>query len=535
MIPSSLALLVTARHAYSQTLTFHNAPDFFVVTNRFYTASVSKHTGELRSVVDRLRGDTAIFGDRFVVRISGRNDSVGPANYSATRLGIELAFDFYIRVVWSATLAGSGGDHRIERTYEFTNGPFIYEEVAVLVGHGSAGVRKPTLALDEVVWEFQREIKNVLIDKAAADLWIELPEGPMGGLRLTLSGHAFSTKFEENGSTLRRRIVAAGRVNDPASTLAELSSGHGLIATSVLSIVGSLPDEGLRRQPQFWFYPGYGLRSEVSESSFTFVNWDQYEILNRLVPLRRKYVENASANDWLQEDMLIRGTMHLVNRMKLDGGWPKWPSWHGAVTYPDGAIFTAHSRAFPAMAYLWNYLTIEWESVRWVHRHNDADVIYNQLQQLRKFFGVAPEASNINFEDRHEGVDYIAYSANRKEVLGNGPKGVLNTHAHALDFAWIMKEASELQGSSEDVKKWQAIVELYHHGSKMLYNLLYPGARDCQSVAEPSGGQTPHCNYLSGHVAYSIDNPCIYPGCGGPPPHPFYSFISQAGSAAGCL
>src|SRR5207249_4554084 len=98
-----------------------------------------------------------------------------------------------------------------------------------------------------------------------------------------------------------------------------------------------------------------------------------------------------------------------------------------------------------------------------------------------------------------------------------------------------MKEASELRGSPQDARKWQAIVEFYHPGSKMLYQLLYPGAKDCHTVTELSGSQASHCNLLSGHLAYSIDNPCVYPGCDEPGAHPSYSYISHEGIAAGYL
>lgn len=355
----------------------------------------------------------------------------------------------------------------------------------------------------------------------------------MGGLELRLNGHTFATKFDDDATNPRRRIVISGKLQDAASTAADLEGGHGLVAASLVSIFAGLPDESGLHQALLRFYPGYGLRQEGSDGTFTFVDWNHYELSNYVIPLRRKYRDNPTPNDWLEEDVLIRITMHLVDRMKLDSGWPKWPAWTGAVSYPQGDIFTAHSRAFPAMAYLWSYLTIEWESGRWVHSQGDADVIYNQLQQLRKFYGVGPDASSINFRDRHERVEYIAYSANRKETLANGPKGVLNTHAHALHFAWIMQEASELSGSSEDATKWQAIVELYHPGSKTLYKLLYPGARACRAVAQPGAQRASDCDFLSGHVGYSIGNPCIYPGCGGSGAHPSYSLISHKGIAAG--
>jgi len=64
-----------------------------------------------------------------------------------------------------------------------------------------------------------------------------------GGLELKLTGHAFSTTFNGGAASARRRIVVSGKVQDEASTSAELESGHGLVAASVVSIVGGLPDD----------------------------------------------------------------------------------------------------------------------------------------------------------------------------------------------------------------------------------------------------------------------------------------------------
>ena len=535
VMTSSVGLLLVPILATGQQLAFRDSAQSFVVTNRYYRASVSKQTGELYSLVDRLRGRAVVSGDRLIVRVKARRDSIGLTDFSDARLSIADGFDFYIRAVWQGTLAGSAGRQRIERTYEFTNSPHVYEQVVILVAGVPAEPAEAKLGLHEVTWEFRRESGSTVIRQNAEDLWTELPGGPMGGLELKLTGHAFTTRFDDDAANPRRHIVVSGRVQDAASTSAELSGGHGLVAASVISIVGPWPEDPTLYQPLHRFYPGYGLRQVDSESTFTFVNWNTYDVSNLLIPLRRKYVDSPTANDWLNEDALIRITMHLADRMKLDGGWPQWPAWTGAVTYPRGDIFTAHSRAFPAMAYLWSYLTIEWEAGRWVHSQKDADLIYNQLQQLRRFYGVGPDSSSVNFRDRHEGVDYIAYSASRKETLGNGPRGVLNTHAQALLFAWIMKEASDLRGSSEDARKWRAIVELYQPGSKTLYRLLYPGARNCRVVGKPGTRRASDCDFVSGHVAYSIDNPCIYPGCSAVGAHPLYSLISHEGIAPGYL
>ena len=536
IIVSSLPLLVTPSSVWGQAVRFQNLPQAFVVTNRYYVATISKQTGELSSVIDLVRGRTAISRDRVTVRLAGRPQPSAPTIFSRISFSIKDGFDFYVRVVWTGSPPSGGESSQIERTYEFTTSPLIYEQVAIIAGGGRREPRDSLLALDEVTWEFQRQTETVAVGRATDDLWTELPIGPMGGLELRLVGHRFTSNFEDHKANPRRRIIISGHVQDALATSAVLSARHGLVAASVVSLLGRLPDDSLTQQPEFWFYTGYGLRQGDADSTLTFVNWNGYELSNRLIPLRRRYLGDPSVNDWFEEDMLIRITMHLVNRMRLDGGWPRWPAWSSAgVTYPQGDIFTAHSRAFAAMAYLWSYLTIDWTSDHWVHSHTDADLIYDQLQQLRPFYGVGPDSSNVNFKDRHQGVYYIAYSASRKEILGNGPKGVLNTHAQALQFAWIMKGASELRESAADARGWQEIIDFYHPGSRMLYISLYPGAKTCHSVSEPSGRLASKCDSLSGHVGYSIGNPCIYPGCGGPGAYVWYSTISHQGIATGYL
>src|SRR2546425_565028 len=314
VITSAVGLLLFPMFATGQQLAFRDSAQSFVVTNRYYRASVSKQTGELYSVVDRLRGRMAISGDKLNVRVAGRRDSIGPADFSTARFSIADGFDFYVRVVWRGTLAGSGDRQHIERTYEFTNSPYIYEQVAILVVGAPGEPPEPKLALQEVTWAFRRDNESVTIGRTAEDLWTELPGGPMGGLELSLTGQTFATTFADPTTSPRRRIVISGKLNDPASTSADLKAGHGLVAASLVSISGGLPDDSVLHQPLLRFYPGYGLRQEGSDGTFNFVNWNYYELSNGLIPLRRKYSDNPAANDWLEEDVFIRITMHLVDR-----------------------------------------------------------------------------------------------------------------------------------------------------------------------------------------------------------------------------
>src|SRR5205823_4279497 len=141
-----LFLLAAPVDTQGQTLAFRDVDTSFVVMNRYYTASVSKQTGELHSVIDRRDGHTAISGDRLIVRIS-RPPEQRSADFSSWRFSIQHGFDFYVRVVVASSNAGD--NLRVERTYEFTNSPYIYEQVAI-VGTARPGARETAMTLNEV-------------------------------------------------------------------------------------------------------------------------------------------------------------------------------------------------------------------------------------------------------------------------------------------------------------------------------------------------------------------------------------------------
>src|SRR5947207_1215196 len=293
-----------------QNVVFKDLEKTFLVTNRYYTASVNKQTGELYSVLDRSSGRTAISGDKLIIRLASRDQPLAPGDFSASRFSIEDGFDFYVRVLWTSAISDGAADSRIERTYEFTSGPNIYEQVAIVTG-ATRDARKTARTLEEVTWEFRRESYNIPVRRTAEDLWSALPIGALGGMQLTLPGHAFATAFDSNATNPRRRIVISRHIQDHASTLADLGNGHSLVSASVVSLLDRFPDQAAFNQPKFAFYPGYGLRQDLSDSSLSFINWNHYELSNWLIPLRRRYVVKATATDWLQEDMLIRITMHL--------------------------------------------------------------------------------------------------------------------------------------------------------------------------------------------------------------------------------
>jgi len=100
---------------------------------------------------------------------------------------------------------------------------------------------------------------------------------------------------------------------------------------------------------------------------------------------------------------------------------PRWPRVDRRGELSAGDVFTAHSRAFPAMAYLWSYLTIDWDRVSgFIPRGRD--LIYNQLQQLRPVLWRGPNASSTISETATI-VSIHCLFRNRKETLGTDRRG----------------------------------------------------------------------------------------------------------------
>jgi hypothetical protein len=196
------------------------------------------------------------------------------------------------------------------------------------------------------------------------------------------------------------------------------------------------------------------------------------------------------------EDALIRYTMFLIERLALDQGWWKhFPTEFGGRFYPRGDRAATNSRSFPALAYVWAYLTMRRTPQGWLHVPSDADLIYHELQKIYPFYITSDPAPNLA-DQTPSGVPYIAYSAHYRERLGasDATRRTINVHSHALHFAWLMQEASRLYGDSIRERQWAEIVARYHRGSKELFRTLYPA----QDLADPPR------SYL-GLIGYNLD------------------------------
>ena len=480
-----------------------------VISNSHYIAYIDRTNGELSSVFDHnpdgSYGNIAVSVDRLRIRTSGLSQIVFSSALSALRVDVDEAYDFYTKVTTLAKVEDPNASLYVRRTYEFTRNKNIYEQVAFYVSESC--LPHKSVLIDELDWLIVTGTgrEEVFAATTADDLFIEYPDGPLGGLSSSLWGKKFRTNFALPAPF--ERILVSGGDFFQTRSRANIWAGHVFLVDAVISIgsPGDVPPDSADFDNKVYqFYPDFGLRS--GGYHFTFIDWNKYTT-NHFIPVMNE----------VQEDFLIRISMHLRRRMELDGGWPKYPKWS---KYPHGDIFTAHSRSFPQLAYLWAHLTLKHYRDNWVHEPSDADIIYHQLQKLQDYY---LPSSPKHFEDLikpDKRIPYISYSAAKKERNSKkGPRGVLNTHAHALHFAWIMREASKLYGDSEIEQKWREIIAKYHVGSKELFRRLYPGQAK-------KGGPS-----IGGMVNYSRGTPRIHPGgkssC--------YNTISFEGIASGYL
>lgn len=333
---------------------------------------------------------------------------------------------------WEQYVLGRDGEPRatVRRTYERTDGPHVFVQLEI-------SAIAVALELSELRWESEAQFAPLTV---ADDLYIEYADArPQWNRR----AHRTRTRFTKTSSGTWHRPL----------TPSPLEPGWILIVTAVF---GPEAMDGFELSGDEWqHYAHYGLLARQG-AGYTFDNWNPYELMNRLGPLFPGDVGPP------RQAQFIRLAMHLVERMRDDDGWPRTALW--SPSYPAGDRFSVHARSFAAIAYLWAYLR---------QRGQDAQVLLDALQATRPYF--IPRDTGPSFADEHDGVPYISYSAARREKTHGSPRGVLNTHAHALHFASVMREASEIAGDRHAAEQWGSIVGDYHRGSKALFELLYPG------------------------------------------------------------
>ncbi len=457
--------------------------DEFIIQNGYYLAIVDRY-GNLASVMDRTGTGETFKKDRIALTTEYHTSPFTAAEYINPTTTILDNHDFYVRLRWSAALRQEGDirDQYIARTYEFTRSPHIFEQVVVkgAGGEGCASIHPASYDVTGLVWSVEKHPSKGAINSPVSDILAALPDystyggGPQWRVfpRYSSGPSSFSTD-----PIPTRAVVQDGHMTGSGAA-ASVGPCSGIVAQTVFSVVaqGMGPTNESLSTQLAQFYPNYGLfddeNPETGLKVWEWINWNVYESPgNEFIPLRRKYVENPTADDWLREDLLVRFAVHMVHRIEQDGGWLSW------TRQATERFSTVHARALPSIAYLWSYLTCEG-----VGRHTpqDADWIYYILNGMtRTLYGTGNTCVQGNFEDVFEsGPHYLSYADGSKECLGSSSYRdirILNSHAHALHFAWIMKSAAEMMGNDADVAAWSEIVSRYHQGSKALYRRAIPG------------------------------------------------------------
>jgi hypothetical protein len=230
---------------------------------------------------------------------------------------------------------------------------------------------------------------------------------------------------------------------------------------------------------RFSFDLAAGRPTGVPERFFNFVDFNVYQILDYYAPVH----QFAGAQGALAGrsrgalDHLLRGNMHLLERMANDGGYPQFGGWS---RYACGTHYSTHARGFSSAAYLWAYLTLGWDGQRWVSCTSSADPIYAQLQYTDRFFD---PGSTWTFSDELQllgGHDYIAYATRYRENDPTVPeadkiRAAIASHTQGLHFVAMMRDAARLKGDTAASDAWRDRLVRFHAGSKAMFDRLHPG------------------------------------------------------------
>jgi hypothetical protein len=459
------------------------------VQNDSYVAVIEKETGRLASVTFAT-GEMALSGDFIALSLTEGHPPLGDKDFLHTDYKFVHVRDYFVTIQTRRFLPGPFGTRYMMRTYCFTRSPFIFEQIEI-TNHIAVKTSIPR-RIRNAVWTLVVHAANIIPLTAADDIWMQRPDSSLGGHNGNLATSWHRAEFSRTGAFPLRwaRDLASGRLKPSGEYPVVLAESQSLVGNAIIAIARNAPFEpevrNVLKKHLFQFYFGYGLRSRgesvaddaryVSPSSSRFVNWHVYVAANHVVPLTRRFSSAPTLTEWLVEDGVLRLVIHLIDRIRLDQGWPSYQAWmSGDIEYKIGDRFTSYSRAFPIIAYMWSYLTIAWTDDGYQHNPQDADEIYDTLQTLRPFYGLELGGSRTfrDFPSNHA-FEYIAYATDHKESTTGKPRRVLNSHAHALHFAWFMQSAARMKLDERSRRAWSQIVSRYHPGSQAIYKQLYP-------------------------------------------------------------
>ena len=219
-------------------------------------AQVSAVTGALSSIRFKTQTSTTIVeNERLTIRPSASHQTKTPSQIRDVEVTVDQALDFYTRIRTVGQVGIGKYSLTIERTYEFTNGPHVYEQLSI-------SAPEP-IWVDEIAWSFQ-STSGAWAGATTEDLFVHEPTAPLGGLNRTLPGCvAQASPFTGAKEQIRRIII--DKSSWDGACIGVLRKGWVLLANTVFAAHSLSEALEQKPKPRFSFYQ----ITDLEPASFT--------------------------------------------------------------------------------------------------------------------------------------------------------------------------------------------------------------------------------------------------------------------------
>jgi hypothetical protein len=489
-------------------VTYQQDATGITVDNGKYRAHLSTWTGALDRVELKTGSNLTVLVDDERFRIETPSGLFNESNLGGTRFVVPEATTstgsrlypnpHYLKVITESPVNGTSVF--VRRVYEFTQGEHIYVQFEI-----HAAQAQPIRSWR---WWFHMPAQSsALYSSLGPTISFSYPgfdpadrtnpAHPVNSMKTDYRGYPVTVADSLANSTWLRQssqvvtlqtdqrivggvalsVVAANPPNPP-NFVAYPQHDYPIYAEYGLTPIKDASEHITDDSCRFSFDRAAGRPVGVPERFFNFVDLNAYQHLDQYAPVHQfAGAQGALAGRTRGAlDQLLRGNMHLLERMANDGGWPQFGGWS---RYACGTHYSTSSRGFSSAAYLWAYLTLGWDGQRWVSCTSTTDPIFDQLQYTDRFF----EPGAWTFDDNLAllgGHDYIAYATRYRENDPNVPadekiRAVINSHAHALHFVAMMRDTARLKGNVAASNAWRDRLVRFHAGTRAMFDRFHPG------------------------------------------------------------
>lgn len=522
-------------------VTYQQDASGVTIDNGKYRAHLSTWTGALDRVELKTGSALTLLVDDERFRIETPAGTFTESNLGGTRFVVPEALTstgtrlypnpHYAKVITESPVNGTS--LFVRRVYEFTQGEHIYVQLELHAtqmqavsswrwwfhnaAQGSAMYSSlgPTISFGYPSFDVAdrtdpaHPVNSMKTNYRGYEVTVS--DGPSGSSWVRQSSQAVTLKADQRILGGVALSVVPPAPAHPPDFAAYPQRSYPIYAEYGLTPIGATGDSVTNSSCRFSFHLAAGRPAAVPERFFNFVDLNAYQALDQYAPVHQfAGAQGALAGRTRGAlDHLLRGNMHLLERMANDGGWPQFGGW-GDPEYACGTHYSTSSRGFSSAVYLWAYLTLGWDGQRWVSCTSTADPIFAQLQHTAGFFEPGSTSTFADELQQLGGHDYIGYATRYRENDPTVPedrkiRAVINAHAHALHFVAMMRDAARLKGDTAASNGWRDRLVRFHAGTRAMFDRLHPGTDAPPGTARYPGllnyaiGQ----EYIHGTGAYS--------------------------------